>query len=203
MWSNATIDPVNAPELQSRERQRLLSLVADRSFRYSEEGFTLTSGKTSNYYVDCKQTTLHPEGGYLCGRLLFERLAGQGIGTVGGLTLGADPLVTAISLISHMEGEPMTAAIVRKSAKGHGTGRWIEGPADPARPVAVVDDVVTTGKSTIEAIKRFQEAGFNVVRVAAIVDRNEGGREAISALGFELDALFTIDDVLTHSRRQA
>jgi len=183
-------------------RAALLALLATRSFRHSEEGFVLTSGRHSHYYVDCKQTTLHPEGAYLCGRLLLERLRGRGIGTVGGLTLGADPLVSAVALVSHLEGTPIEAAIVRKAAKGHGTGSWIEGPADPARPVAVLDDVVTTGKSTVFAIDRFREAGFSVTCALALVDRGEGAREAVAERGLTLEALFTLDDILAHLRQQ-
>lgn len=182
---------------------QLLPLLVSRSFRYSEEGFTLTSGRQSHYYVDCKQTTLHPQGAYLCGRLLYGLIAGQGLGSVGGLTLGADPLVTAVAMASYVAGEPLDAAIVRKEAKGHGTGRWVEGPADPARPMAVVDDVVTTGKSTVEAIHRLREAGFNITHAIAVVDRNEGGREAVAAEGLTLHSLCTIDDILAHTHKKS
>jgi orotate phosphoribosyltransferase len=182
-------------------RAALLGLLAERSFRHSEAGFTLTSGRHSPYYVDCKQTTLHPEGAYLCGHLLLERLRGRGIGTVGGLTLGADPLVSAVALVSHLEGTPVRAAIVRKAAKGHGTGSWIEGPADVSKPVAVLDDVVTTGKSTVFAIDRFREAGFSVTCALALVDRGEGAREAVAGRDLVLEAMFTLDDILAHRRR--
>ncbi|MBI5137323.1 MAG: orotate phosphoribosyltransferase [Nitrospirae bacterium] len=184
-------------------RDTLLDLLVTRSFRYSEEGFTLTSGRHSHYYVDCKQTTLHPLGAYLCGRLLFEKVRGRGLGAVGGLTLGADPLVTAISLVSQLQGEPLCAAIVRKAAKGHGTGAWIEGPADVSLPVAVVDDVCTTGKSTVEAIRRLRDAGYNVTRAVAVVDRDEGGRQAVAGHGLTLDALFTMDDILARFRQNS
>ena len=190
------------PPESNQARQELLSLLVARSFRYSEEGFTLTSGKRSNFYVDCKQTTLHPKGAYLCGLLLFDLVKGRGIGAVGGLTLGADPLVTTVSVASYLAGEPMCAAIVRKSAKGHGTGRWIEGPADTSLPVAVVDDVITTGKSTVEAIDRLRDAGYDVTMAVSVVDRNEGGREAVAERGLDLSAIFTIDDILAHSRQK-
>ena len=192
-----------SPEILAAYRDTLLSLLVARSFRYSEEGFTLTSGRHSHYYVDCKQTTLHPEGAYLCGELLFDRLKGLGLGAVGGLTLGADPLVSVISLVSHVRGEPLCAAIVRKAAKGHGTGRWVEGPATTDLPVAVVDDVCTTGKSTVEAVKRLRDAGFNVTHALAIVDRNEGGREALENCGLTLDALFNMDDILARYRQNS
>jgi orotate phosphoribosyltransferase len=194
------VTPPPAPERDLRAR--LLELLVERSFHHSEAGFTLTSGRTSPYYIDCKQTTLHPLGAYLCGRLLFERLKGRGIGTVGGLTLGADPLVSAVALVSHLEGEPLLGAIVRKAAKGHGTGRWIEGPADPERPVAVLDDVVTTGKSTVFAIDRFREAGYQVACALALVDRDGGAREAVAERGLTLEALFTLDDILAHTARK-
>lgn len=185
------------------ERAQLLELLVSRSYRYAKEGFTLTSGKTSPHYVDCKQTTLDARGAYLCGTQLYRLLAGRGIGTVGGLTLGADPLVTAVSLAGYLAGEPLTAAIVRKAAKGHGTGRWIEGPATTDQKVAVLDDVVTTGKSTVEAIRRFRDAGYEVVAAVSLVDRNEGGREAIADLGLTLEALFGMDDILAQYARKS
>ncbi|MDH4229371.1 MAG: orotate phosphoribosyltransferase [Nitrospirota bacterium] len=181
---------------------RLLELIVRLSYRYSDEGFTLTSGRHSNYYVDLKKTTLHPEGAWLCGRLLFERLRGRGVLAVGGLTLGADPLVSAVAVASHLGGEPMQAIIVRKAAKGHGTGRWVEGPATPPLAVAVLDDVATTGKSTVEAAGRLREAGFDVVAALCVVDRGEGGREALAAEGLTLEALFTMDDILAHQRQK-
>ncbi|MDH5526909.1 MAG: orotate phosphoribosyltransferase [Nitrospirota bacterium] len=177
---------------------RLLELITLHSYRFSEEGFTLSSGKHSNHYVDLKKTTLSAEGAALCGRLLFSRLQGRGILAVGGLTLGADPLVSAVALTSHLGREPMDAIIVRKAAKGHGTGRWIEGPATPPMRIAVLDDVVTTGKSTLEAVERLREAGFEVVAALAVVDRDEGGREGLAAQGLALEALFTMDDILAH-----
>jgi len=173
-----------------------------RAYQYSEAEFTLTSGRRSHHYVDLKQVTLHPQGAFLCGTLLFDLIRGGGLGAVGGLTLGADPLVCAVSLVSWQAGEPVCAAIVRKSAKGHGTGRWVEGPADPARPMAVLDDVVTTGKSTVQAVERLRATGFTVTRALAVVDRNEGGREALAALGLSLESILSMDDILAHSRRK-
>ncbi len=193
-------DPKPVPDTDARTQ--LLELLVQRSYRHSADGFTLTSGKTSPHYVDCKLTTLDAKGAYLCGELLYRLLAGRGLGTVGGLTLGADPLVTAVSLASYHAGEPLCAAIVRKAAKGHGTGRWIEGPAEIDKPVAVLDDVVTTGKSTVEAINRFRDAGYTVVAAAALVDRNEGGREAIAECGLTLEALFSMDDILAQYARK-
>ena len=136
------------------ERQRLRDLLLAKSYRQGT--FTLTSGKTSDFYVDGKQTTLDAEGAYLCGRLLFEliRTHPEAIVGVGGMTLGADPLVTAVSMVSYLEKAPIPAFIVRKEAKGHGTGNFIEGKSNlaPGGLMALVEDVVTTGGTLIKVI---------------------------------------------------
>lgn len=174
-------------------RQRLKELLLEKSYR--EGTFTLTSGKTSDFYIDGKQTTLDAEGGYLCGRLLFEliRNADQPIGGVGGMTLGADPLVTAVSVVSFLEKAPIPAFIVRKQAKGHGTGNFIEGKSNlaPGCRVALVEDVVTTGGTLIKVIDRVENEGFQVGLVATVVDREEGGAELLAEKGYPMQAIFT------------
>ena len=181
------------------ERQRLKELLLEKSYR--EGTFTLTSGKTSDFYVDGKQTTLDAEGGYLCGRLLFELIkqAPEKIGGVGGMTLGADPLVTAVSIVSHLDGNPIPAFIVRKEAKGHGTGNFIEGKNNlqPGCPIALVEDVVTTGGTLIQVIERVENEGFKVALVVTVVDRQEGGAEALAAKGVKLEAVFTREELLS------
>jgi orotate phosphoribosyltransferase len=179
-------------------RARLLEILREKSVERGS--FQLRSGRTSDYYVDCKQTTLDAEGSYLIGKLLFERIRGlddlpQG---VGGVTLGADPIVTAVSLVSHLEGNPFPAFIIRKEPKGHGTERWIEGLKNiaPGGRVAVVEDVLTTGGTLLEGVRHTREAGFEVRRVYTLIDRQEGGRENIEAAGLALDALFTRDELL-------
>ncbi len=177
-------------------RERLLDLLQEKSYRKGK--VILASGKESDFYIDCRPVTLHPEGAYLVGKLLFERLRdvpGPILG-VGGLTMGADPIATAVSLTSYLEGKPMAAFIIRKEAKKHGRGLWVEGIANlpEGTPVAIVEDVVTTGGSTIKAIERALEEGLKVAKVLALVDREEGGRENLRSRGYELESLFTRRD---------
>ncbi len=180
------------------ERQRLKEILLEKSYR--EGTFTLTSGKKSDFYIDCKQTTLSAEGAYLCGKLLFGLIRKEpDLRAVGGMTLGADPLVTAVSVVSFLEGAPIPAFIIRKEPKGHGTGSWIEGKSNiPAGSfVALVEDVVTTGGTLIKAIERTQLEGYKVGGVFALVDREEGGSELLSQHGFRLVSLFTRTQLLS------
>ena len=167
---------------------------------YRKGSFRLTSGKESDFYIDCKQTTLSAEGAYLCGRLLYHHIEQHNthISGVGGMTLGADPLVTAVSIVSFVEGDPIPAFIIRKERKDHGTGSWIEGLLNipPGSSVVLVEDVVTTGGTLIKAIKRTEEEGCKVTLVLTIVDREEGGKEALQAIGHKLIPLFTRKDIL-------
>lgn len=181
----------------SADREALLRLLFDRAFRYHPEPvFRLASGAMSRYYLNCKLVTLDPVGATLIGRLFFHRLRGMGIQAVGGLTLGADPLAVATAVASHAGAEPMAAFIVRKEPKGHGTAQWIEGPLPKGAPVAVLDDVVTTGGSTEKALDILIQSGHPIRKVLALVDRNEGGREAIRRRGLELDSLYGIEDFM-------
>lgn len=180
---------------------RLVSLILEKAFRYSEEPtFKLVSGKMSNYYFNCKAVTLHPEGMHLIGNLVFAMVTGADVRGIGGLTLGADPIANAVAYASFMHGSPIEAFVVRKSAKSHGTMQWIEGNVKAGDRVAIVDDVITTGKSTIEAITRAREAGLVVAKVIALVDRQEGGRENIEALGYQVEAVVTREEVMTKYR---
>lgn len=161
-------------------KARLTRLIFEKAFRYSEEPvFRLVSGRMSNYYFNCKTVTLHPEGMYLIGSIVFDMVKELRPDGIGGLTLGADPISNAVAHTSFLRGAPVEAFVVRKSAKGHGTMQWIEGNVKAGDRVIIVDDVITTGKSTIEAITRAAEAGLEIVRVVALVDRQEGGYEAI------------------------
>ncbi|GAB4257263.1 MULTISPECIES: orotate phosphoribosyltransferase [Deferrisoma] len=183
-------------DLQAAWRE-LLELVREKS--YEKRRVVLASGRESDFYVDGKQTALHPRGALLIGRLFFDRLSGFGeVEGVGGMTLGADPLATATSLVSELEGRPVPAFIVRKEPKGHGTRRWIEGAKNlrPGARVVVLEDVVTTGGSSLRAIERIEEEGYAVLGVLALVDRQEGGREAIEGRGYRFEALFTKADVV-------
>ncbi len=178
------------------DRARLLDLL--RTLSYERRKVVLASGKESDFYIDCKRTALTAEGHVLVGRLLFDRVRALRplVRGVGGLTLGADPIASAIALTSFLEGAPVDAFIVRKEPKGHGTGQWIEGRRtipDGSR-VAVLEDVVTSGGSALKAIERCRAEKLEVVGCFALVDRMEGGREAIEATGVPLDALYTRED---------
>ena len=176
-------------------RDQLLALL--RELAFEEREVTLSSGLKSNFYIDCKKVTLRAEGHHLVGRVVFaeiQRVAPQAR-AVGGLTLGADPIASAVSLQSFISGDPVDAFIIRKESKGHGTDQWIEGADHLPRnsPVVVVEDVVTTGASTLRAVERARAAGLDVVHVVALVDRQEGGRQAVERV-VPLTALFCQQD---------
>lgn len=180
------------------KRARLLELLRLRAF--AEREVTLSSGERSNFYIDCKQVSLHPEGASLIGELfheLVEEVAPEAV-AVGGLTLGADPLATATSIYSFQNPgrQPRSAFIVRKEPKGHGTGQWVESAAlAPGSKVVILEDVVTTGKATLQAIERVRLAGLVPVHAIAIVDRLEGGRHAVESQ-VPLTTLFTRRDFI-------
>jgi orotate phosphoribosyltransferase len=180
------------------DRARLLELLQTLSFERRK--VILASGKESDFYIDCKRTALTAEGHALIGRVLFDRVRRIRplVRAVGGLTLGADPIASAIALTSFLHGEPVDAYIVRKEPKGHGTGQWIEGRKtipDGSR-VVVIEDVVTTGGSALKAIERCRAEKLEPVACIALVDRMEGGREAIEAQRVPLDAVFTRQDFI-------
>jgi orotate phosphoribosyltransferase len=180
------------------DRTRLLDLL--RALSFERRRVILASGRESDFYIDCKRTALTAEGHVLIGRLLFDRVRKIRplVRGVGGLTLGADPIASAIALTSFLEGEPVDSFIVRKEPKGHGTGQWIEGRKtipDGSR-VVVLEDVVTTGGSALKAIERCRAERLEPVACLALVDRAEGGREAIEAQGVPLEPLFTRKDFI-------
>ena len=179
-------------------RQRLKELLLKKSYRQGR--IKLTSGKVSDFYIDGKQTTLDAEGAYLCGMLLFELINSheEKIEGVGGMTLGADPLVTAVSIVSYLEGGSLPAFIVRKEPKSHGTENYIEGKDNLAAGarVALLEDVVTTGGTLLQVIERVKSQGFEVGLVATVVDRQEGGVEALAAKGYKLLSVFTREELL-------
>jgi len=161
-------------------KERLSEIILERSFKYSEDPpFTLASGKKSNFYFNCKPTTLDPEGMNLIGAIIFDMLKDTDITAAGGLTLGADPIANALSVISYQKGKPIKSFIVRKDIKAHGTKSAIEGNVWAGEKVAIIDDVITTGGSTITAIEQARTAGLNVEMVITLIDREEGGRENI------------------------
>ncbi|MFH1215818.1 MAG: orotate phosphoribosyltransferase [Pseudomonadota bacterium] len=180
------------------DRQRLKEIILEKSFRKGK--FTLTSGRESDFYFDGKQTTLSAEGAYLCGKLIFEliRKHPERIGAVGGMTLGADPLVTAASIVSFLEHDPIPAFIVRKESKGHGTNQYIEGIKNMPEGclVTLLEDVVTTGGTLLKVIDRVETQGYKVAQIVTVVDRQEGGAEILAAKGFKLESVFTRDELM-------
>jgi orotate phosphoribosyltransferase len=164
----------------SEMKERLGKIILERSFKYSDNPpFTLASGRLSNFYFNCKPTTLDPEGMNLIGGIIFDMVKDSSITAAGGLTLGADPIANALSVISYQKGKPIKSFIVRKDAKDHGTRSAIEGSVAAGDRVLIIDDVITTGGSTITAIEQARKAGLIVDSVITLIDREEGGRENI------------------------
>ncbi|GGA47579.1 orotate phosphoribosyltransferase [Okeania sp. KiyG1] len=174
-------------------KQELLNLLCRLAYR--EGDFILSSGQRSSYYINGKYVTLHPQGALATGRLFLSMLPEDTQG-VAGLTLGADPIVTAVSVVSAYENRPIPALIIRKEAKGHGTMAYIEGPSLEANArVVVLEDVVTTGASAMLAVNRLREASYQVERVFALVDREQGGRELYQKEGLQFESIFTISEL--------
>ncbi|MBE9232684.1 orotate phosphoribosyltransferase [Cuspidothrix issatschenkoi LEGE 03284] len=174
-------------------REKLLDLFCHLA--YQEGDFVLSSGQRSSYYINGKQVTLHPQGALALARLLLPLLP-EDTQAVAGLTLGADPIVSAVSVVSVYENRAIPALIIRKEAKGHGTMAYIEGPSlPPGAKVVVLEDVVTTGQSALKAVERLQAAGYTVDRVISLIDRLQGGGELYQSVGLQFVALFTIEDL--------
>ena len=192
---------LHLPEASADQRQRLLQLLAERAYRHGS--FTLASGRSSDHYVNCKPVSLSGEGLALLSARMLELVEAEAV-AVAGLTLGADPLVSGVAQAAALAGRPLDALIVRKEAKGHGTGAWLEGPlpATGSR-ITVLEDVVTTGGSSLKAVHQLREAGYTVERVVTIVDRQEGGLEAMTAAGLELRSLFLLEEVAATSAAAA
>lgn len=174
-------------------RQAILDLFCQAA--YKEGDFTLSSGQHSTYYINGKQVTLHPLGGAAVGRLLLSMLPADAE-AVAGLTLGADPMVTATSVVAAYEGRGIAPLIIRKEAKGHGTQAYIEGLTLPAgTAVTVLEDVVTTGQSALKAVERLQAAGYQVTQIIALVDRHQGGAELYQQAQIPFEAIFSIHEI--------
>ncbi|MBD2164991.1 orotate phosphoribosyltransferase [Calothrix membranacea FACHB-236] len=195
-YSTETANPSNiwaATADLTTLRHNLLDLFCQLA--YQEGDFVLSSGLRSSYYVNKTQVTLHPQGALSVGRLLFPLLPVD-TQAVAGLTLGADPIVTAVSVVSVYENRPIPALIIRKEAKGYGTRAYIEGPSLPeGAKVVVLEDVVTTGQSALKAVDRLKEAGYTVDQVIALVDRLQGGAELYQSAGLKFEALFSIEEI--------
>jgi orotate phosphoribosyltransferase len=191
---------LHLPQASADQRQRLLQLLAERAYRHGS--FTLASGRSSDHYVNCKPVSLSGEGLALLSARMLELVEAEAV-AVAGLTLGADPLVSGVAQAAALAGRPLDALIVRKEAKGHGTGAWLEGPLPAAGSrITVLEDVVTTGGSSLKAVKQLREAGYTVELVVTIVDRQEGGLEAMNAAGLELRSLFLLEEVAATSAAQ-
>ena len=185
-------------------KKRLIDILRSKSYKFSiDPPFTLASGRKSPYYFNCKPTYLDPEGMVIIGSMICRKIQGLGIEAIGGLELGAVPPSCAVSVISQVEGEPISTFIVRKDKKDHGEISAIEGDIKPGQKVAVFDDVITTGGSTIRAIEAAQAKGLEVAIVIVIVDRQEGGRENIEKHfpGIKIVALTLRDEVMTDEQR--
>ncbi len=174
-------------------RQILLDLIV--KYAYKEGDFVLSSGASSPYYINCKQVTLRADGALVIGRLLCNLLS-EDTDAVAGLTLGADPIVSSVSLVSALENKPIPGLIIRKKPKGHGTKAYIEGPSlEPEAKVVVLEDVVTTGQSALQAVERLQDAGYQVTEIISLVDRKQGGEELYQSQGLRFQALFDITEI--------
>jgi orotate phosphoribosyltransferase len=176
------------------EKDTLIALIREKALKFGQ--FTLASGKKATYYLDGKQVTLDPHGARLVAEGILDLLAGGGPmpTAVGGMSIGADPITAAVITMSAVRGTPLCGFMVRKEPKGHGTNQYIEGPVRPGSDVVIVEDVVTTGGSSLAAIRHCEAFGLRVVRVVAIVDRMEGGGEAFAAHGYPFASLLSIRD---------
>ena len=179
-----------------QRRQQLLQLLQEKSFRYSpEKPFKLVSGRVSPYYIDCRPTTHNAQGLALIGALVFDLIRDLDVQAIGGLTMGADPIANAVALTSFLKGQPVNAFSVRQRPKEHGTGGLLVGDITPGDRAVVVEDVVTTGGSALRAVAAAREFGLAVVKVIILVDRQEGGKEAVAAAVPDVEAVFTIADL--------
>ena len=175
-------------------KENLLTLLAQKAYRFGD--FSLASGKKSSHYVNCKPVSLSGKGLLLISSLLLKQINESDFG-VAGLTLGADPLVSGVVMLAAQSGIELSGLIVRKEAKGHGTGAWLEGPLPPRGSViTVLEDVVTTGGSSLKAVEQLRNQGYFVNKVIAIVDREEGGLDALSKADLELNSLFFLKEIV-------
>ncbi|WP_320677474.1 orotate phosphoribosyltransferase [Prochlorococcus sp. MIT 1300] len=176
----------------------LLTLLARNAYKHGD--FTLASGRKSNHYVNCKPVSLSGKGLMLVSQAMLSHVEDDAV-AVAGLTLGADPLVSGVAMTAYQKDRSLDALIVRKEAKGHGTSAWLEGPLPPiGSKITVLEDVVTSGGSSLKAVKQLRNLGYEISRVVAIVDRQEGGFEAMIASELQLESLFLLSDVVSRFR---
>ena len=178
-------------------KQELIKLIYQKSFKYSETpAFKLVSGRMSRFYVNCKPTTLSARGMFLVGHLMFEAINDPDVIGIGGLTFGADPIAVATAFASELKGKPINAFSIRKTQKDHGIVKWIEGDIKPGDRVVIIDDVATTGGSTVKAIERARSEGVDVVKAVILVDRQEGGLENIRKHVPDVSAIISRDELM-------
>jgi orotate phosphoribosyltransferase len=178
-------------------KDELIQILCEKSFMYSKEPiYQLVSGRQSHFYINCKPTTLHPKGMFLVGHLVFDSVKDLEAQGVGGLTFGADPVAMATAFVSYLKDKPLKAFSIRKTQKDHGIVKWLEGDMQPGERVIIVEDVITTGGSTIKAVERARAEGLDVVKVVVLVDREEGGMEAVRAHVDFVEAIVTIGDLM-------
>ncbi|MCP5054293.1 MAG: orotate phosphoribosyltransferase [bacterium] len=177
------------------DKAKLKEILLEKSVITGRE-FTLASGKTSNFYVDARVTTLHPEGAYLCGKIFLRMLTDFDVDAVGGYSIGADPIVSSIAVLSHMENNPLPAFIIRKEVKSYGTAKIIEGNFPENGTVAIFDDVVTSGGSILRGAAQVEKQGGRVAVVMSVIDREDGGKEKIEAAGYTFLSIFTKKDLV-------
>ena len=177
--------------------KELTDIILEKSLKVADEPiFELASGKKSNLYIDCRKTTKNARGAYLIGNIIYDKISNLGVDAIGGLTMGADPVADAVAYTSAIKGKLINSFSVRKKAKEHGLKRVIEGDVKNGDRVVIVDDVATTGQSTIEAIENARAEGLHVVKVIIHVDRQEGGRENILKHDVDYEAILTKQDLL-------
>jgi orotate phosphoribosyltransferase len=177
--------------VNTKNAQRILEIARETGALLEGE-FTLASGRKSNHYFEGKRLTLSAEGAYLVGKVVFDELADIDVDAIGGLAIGADPIATAVAVVSHLEGKPIPAFIVREEPKQHGTRKKIEGHIKEGFRVVIVDDVITTGGSVDKAIEAVKEAGCKVVKVIVLVDRHEGGSDKLKEAGYDVSSIIDL-----------
>jgi orotate phosphoribosyltransferase len=178
-------------------KQELIEIICRKSFKYTEApSFKLVSGRMSRFYVNCKPTTLSPRGMFLVGHLVFDIIKDLKPNGIGGLTFGADPMAMATAFVSELKESPINAFSIRKTRKDHGIIKWVEGDMQPGQRVVIIDDVATTGGSTIKAIERAGSEGLDVVKAVILVDRQEGGLENIRQHVRDVAAIISRDELM-------
>jgi orotate phosphoribosyltransferase len=183
-------------------KAELIDMLCRKSFKFSEEPiYKLVSGRMSQFYVNCKPVTLNARGIFLAGHLIFEAIKDEDVTGVGGLTFGADPLAVAAAFASELKGKSIDAFSIRKTRKDHGIVRWIEGDIQPGARVAIIDDVATTGGSTIKAVERARAEGLDVIKAVILVDRQEGGIDNIRRHVANVSRIITRDELMEQYKK--